>query len=262
MHKVLLVLLAGLAGSTAGAAEWQSRPDWAAYFEAAGVPGTIAVLDERSGQRWAHDPARAAQRFLPASTFKVPHALFALEAGVVRDEFQVFSWDGTQHAIAAWNGDQDLRSSMRHSVVWLYQVFARALGEDREREYLARAGYGNGDVSGGLEVFWLEGGLAISATEQVAFLRRLYRNELPFAREHQRLVKDVMIAGAGPDWILRAKTGWGARVDPQVGWWVGWVERPEGAVFFALNIEIQGASDLPKRESIARDVLRSIGALP
>ena len=30
----------------------------------------------------------AQKRFMPASTFKVPHALFALDAGV-RDEFQV-----------------------------------------------------------------------------------------------------------------------------------------------------------------------------
>ena len=55
--------------------------------------------------------------------------------------------------------------------------------------------------------------------EQVDFLRKLYRNELPFKVEHQRLVKDIMIVEAGRDWILRAKTGWQARVEPQIGWW-------------------------------------------
>jgi beta-lactamase class D len=49
----------------------------------------------------------------------------------------------------------------------------------------------------------------------------------------------------------------------QIGWWVGWVERPEGAVFFALNIDMpRGAEDTPKRQSIGRAVLREIGALP
>jgi len=96
----------------------------------------------------------------------------------------------------------------------------------------------------------------------VTFLRQLYRNELPFRVEHQRLVKGVMIVEAGRDWILRAKTGWQARVEPQVGWWVGWVERPEGPVFFALNIDMpHGADDLSKREGVARKVLGSIGAL-
>ena len=40
--------------------------------------------------------------------------------------------------------------------------------------------------------------------EQVDFLK-LYRNELPFKVEHQRLVKDIMIVEAGRDWILEGK---------------------------------------------------------
>ncbi len=245
------------------AQEWQPREEWADVFDAAGVTGTIVVMDERSGSWQVHNPARATERFIPASTFKIPHALFALDAGVVTDEFQVFRWDGTQHEIASWNQDQDLRASMRNSAVWVYQLIAEQIGEPAERRYLERIGYGNADPSGALVSFWLDGKLAISATEQVAFLRRLYRNELPFQLSDQRLVKDVIVVEAGRDWILRAKTGWGARADPQVGWWVGWVERTEGAVFFALNIEMpNAAADLSKRESIAREILRSIQALP
>ncbi len=152
---------------------------------------------------------------------------------------------------------------MRNSTVWVYQALARRLGEAREREYLGRLHYGNADPSGGIDRFWLDGALRISAVEQIDFLRKLYRNSLPFTVEHQRLVKDLMIIEAGRDWILRAKTGWGARMTPQVGWWVGWVERADGAVFFALNIDMpRGGEDAPKREAIARAVLRSLGALP
>ena len=99
---------------------------------------------------------------------------------------------------------------------------------------------------------WLDGALRISAMEQVDFLRKLYRNELPFKVEHQRLVKDIMIVEAGRDWILRAKTGWQARVEPQIGWWVGWVETPTGAVIFALNIDLPGGmKDAPKRRRLS-----------
>lgn len=267
-----VLLLVGLAmpcsaseTNAAQAGAWQARADWGQYFRDAGVDGTIVVVDERpsSAARWVHGEGRARQRLLPASTFKVPHALFALDAGVIRDEFEVFRWDGVKRDIESWNGDQDLRSSMRNSVVWVYQRIARDIGEERERRYLENIDYGNADPSGGIDRFWLEGGLAISAVEQVRFLQRLYRNELPFRVEHQRLVKDVMIVEAGRDWILRAKTGWQARRDPQVGWWVGWVERPAGPVFFALNISMpNGSADLPKREGIARAILRSIDALP
>lgn len=241
-------------------ARGEERPQWAAFFKDHQATGTIVVEDARDGgiSSGTHDAARAEKRFSPASTFKIPHALFALDAGAVRDEFQVFKWDGVKRPIESWNKDHDLRSSMRNSVVWVYQKFAADIGLEREKGYLERIGYGNTDVTGG-EPFWVEGNLAVSAREQIAFLRRLYRNELPFKVEHQRLVKDIIIVEAGRDWILRAKTGWSG----PIGWWVGWVERPDGPVFFALNIDTPGRmEDLPKREAIVRGVLRSIKVLP
>jgi beta-lactamase class D len=94
--------------------------------------------------------------------------------------------------------------------------------------------------------------------EQVVFLQKLYRNALPFRVEHQRLVKDLMVKQATSDWLLRGKTGW----EGSYGWWVGWVETPEGAVFFVLNIDTpRRLEDLPKRERIARAVLQTMGLL-
>jgi beta-lactamase class D len=245
------------------AQDWQERPEWAVVFREAGVPGTIAVADERTHRLMVHDEARSRARYTPASTFKIPHALFALDAGLVRDEFQVIAWDGVQRQFPSWNRDQDLRSSIRASTVWVYQSFARRLGERRERQYLRRIDYGNADASGNVERFWLDGTLRISAREQVRFLQRLYRNELPFAVEHQRLVKDLLIVEAGRNWILRAKSGWAFDLEPQIGWYAGWVEWPEGPVFFALNIDMPGqADDVPKREALVRAMLRSMQALP
>ena len=248
---------------TAQCQDFKEQPDWARFFAKAGVRGTIAIVDERDGHAWVFQKDRAGERFIPASTFKIPHALFALDAGIVRDEFQVFRWDSVRRSVDAWNRDQTLRSSMRHSTVWVYQDFARRIGEKRERSYLKRIQYGNEDPSGGVDRFWLDGPLRISACEQIAFLQKLYRNALPFKIEHQRLVKDIMVNEAGKDWILRAKTGWGSQKDRDIGWWVGWVEQPEGAVFFALNIDMpNGGGDAPKREAVARTILRSIQALP
>lgn len=238
----------------------QERPDWSAYFSDLDAHGTIVVVDARAKQEvtFVHDPARASRRYTPASTFKIPHSLFALDAGILRDEFQVIPWDGVKRSIDGWNEGQNLRSAMRVSALWVYEQFAAKLGDKREGEYLQKIGYGNA-VATGAKPFWVDGDLAISANEQIAFLRRLYRNELPFRVEHQRLVKDVMINEAGREWILRAKTGWSGKV----GWWVGWVEWPTGPVFFALNIDTPNRmSDLAKRQEITKRILRSIKALP
>ncbi len=254
-------LLPVLVSPLLAAAEPAERPEWGTFFKDAGVEGTIVIADERAGEKpvWVFNVERARKRFSPASTFKIPHSLFALDAGVIRDEFQVFKWDGKKRDIEAWNQDQTLRQAMRNSTVWVYQEIAGQIGIPRETEYLRRAGYGNQDASGGTEGFWLDGNLAISAEEQVEFLRKLYQNKLPFRVEDQRLVKDVMIVEARKDYILRAKTGW----EGKFGWWVGWVEWKEGPVFFALNIDTpRRMEDLPKREGITRGILRSLKALP
>ncbi|MGJ8657914.1 MAG: class D beta-lactamase [Akkermansiaceae bacterium] len=236
------------------------REDWGVFFKKFEVEGTMVVTDERDKDTKlsAYNLDRAKVGFLPASTFKIPHSLFALDTGIVRDEFQVLSWDGVKRFNSEWNRDQNLKSSMRHSVVWVYEDFAKKIGEKDESNYLAKIGYGNGKPTGKAP-FWIKGDLKISAIEQINFLQKLYRNQLPFKIEHQRLVKDIMIAEADKDRILRAKSGWTGKL----AWWVGWVETPTGAVFFAANIDTPNKkADFKKRELLPRAILKSIGALP
>nr|WP_227657756.1 class D beta-lactamase [Candidatus Magnetaquicoccus inordinatus] len=230
-------------------------------FSAFSATGTMQINDLRPNRQseWIHDRQRASTRFSPASTYKIPHTLFALQAGIIDNEFQIFTWDGVARDFPGWNQNQTLLSSLRYSVVWVYQQIARQLGKERTKEYLQAIAYGNADPDPNQESYWLEGNLAISASEQIHFLQRLYYNDLPFALAHQRLVKDLLLLEAGKEWRLRGKTGWSGTI----GWWVGWVERLDGPIFFALNIDTpQRLADLPKREALGRRVLCLLQALP
>jgi beta-lactamase class D len=241
--------------------ETQERKDWGHYFKEFEAQGTIVVVDQRSSESntMVYNGERADQRYSPASTFKIPHALFALDASILRDEFQVFTWDGIERSYAPHNQDQTLRSAMRHSAVWVFSLLAQEIGADNAQQYLNKINYGNTKLGIDVSTYWLDGSLQISAQEQIDFLMDLYANKLPFHVDDQRLVKDVMINEAGSNWILRAKTGWTG----QMGWWVGWVEWPEGPVFFALNIDTPNRlDDLHKRKDITKNILRSIKALP
>ena len=250
---------------TAAAPNEISQTEWGEVFARQDARGTLVVLDQRtpSAQRQVYNTQRAAVRYSPASTFKIPHTLIALDRKVVSDEFTRFAWDGVNRGNPLWNREQDLRSAMRNSVVWVFQDLARRIGAPAERDALARLDYGNRSVGQRIDDFWLDGSLRISAHEQVDFLERLYRNALPYPLADQRLVKDLMLVDAGRDHILRAKTGWFSRHGESIGWWVGWIERPDGPVFFALNIDMPaGIPDAPKREAIVRQILHGIGALP
>jgi beta-lactamase class D len=243
-------------------ANWTERADFARYFAATGTVGTLLIYDLRQDRTLVHNSERARTRFTPASTFKIPNSLIGLETGAVRDaDGEVFKWDGVTRQIAPWNRDHTLRSAIRDSVVPVYQEIARRIGPERMRDYVARIGYGNNDIGDVIDRFWLQGPLAISAEEQIGFLTRLYRDDLPFSGRTLALVKDIMVVEAGIDYTIRAKTGWDGHVTPNIGWWVGWVERGADVIFFALNMDMSAPSHLAARMEIVRAILRDLDYL-
>jgi beta-lactamase class D len=242
-------------------------------FAQAGTTGTFVLLDTATGAVRTCDTARAAERFLPASTFKIPNALHALESGLLADEHVVLKWDGVDRGLPQWNRDADLERGMRDSVVWFYQALARGTGAAAMQAHVDKLEYGNRDLSGGLDRFWLDGGLRISAAEQVVFLDALRRRALPLSRRSQDIVARILERERGAGYVWRGKTGLaiplakdGADLDlaapPGVGWLVGWVERPEGDVVYALNLAAKAGQPIALRAELARRLLAANGVLP
>src|SRR3977135_4644506 len=117
---------------------------------------------------------------LPASTFKIPNSLIALETGVVVDpDKDVFKGDGVTRPIEAGNKDHTMRSAIAASAVPVYQEIARRIGEERMQKYVDLLDYGNRDIGGGLHQFWLTGNMRIDPIQQVDFVDRLRRGGLP-----------------------------------------------------------------------------------
>ena len=93
---------------------------------------------------------------MPASTFKIPHALIALQTGVVTDPDAMVLWDGIRMWSPAWERPHSLATAIRDSVVWFFQRTAVAIGRDRLHESLKSMRYGNTEVAGELTTFWLD----------------------------------------------------------------------------------------------------------
>jgi beta-lactamase class D len=180
---------------------------------------------------------RCEQRVSPCSTFKVPHTLAAVDAGAVDDK-TVFKWDGMHRGFEAWNRDQTLHAAMQNSVVWCYQDIARRMGAVREQCYLDLFAYGNQDMSGGLEQFWLMSSLKISPAEQVDFLARLYGGRLPVSLQSMEVTRRVLVLERGDHYVLSGKTGSGVRDGTLINnWFVGHVATGSGAWVFATNLQ-------------------------
>jgi beta-lactamase class D len=240
------------------------RESLAKRFLDAGTVGTFVGYKIDDYLIIASDKNRSGEGKLPASTFKIANSLIALETGVVQDpDKDVFKWDGVTRPIEAWNKDHTLRSAMAASVLPVYQEIARRIGETRMRTYVEMLDYGNRDIGGGIDQFWLTGNLRIDPVQQIDFIDRLRRGTLPISKRSQDLVRDILPVTKVGDAIIRAKSGLvGAKGDePSFGWMVGWAEKGSAQTVFALNMDCNEPRLVPERMVLTQTCLKDIGAI-
>src|ERR1700745_2992952 len=239
------------------------RTDLARHFTDAGTSGTFVAYDVDGYTLFTSDHDRSAEPKLPASTYKIPNSLIALETGVVQDpDKDVFKWDGVQRSIEAWNKDHTMRTAIAASAVPVYQEIARRIGQGRMQKYVDLFEYGNRTIGAGIDQFWLTGDLRIDPVQQVDFVDRLRRGVLPVSKRSQDLVRDILPITKVGDAVIRAKSGLlGAeRGQSSLGWMVGWAEKGAAQTVFALNMDCTEPRHIADRMTLAQACLSDIGA--
>lgn len=200
--------------------------------------GTGIILDLNSSERQVFG-TRADEQLSPCSTFKILNSMIALDTKVVKDENEILLWDKKVREYPAWNKDHSMRSAISVSAVWFYQEMAKRIGTVRMQEMLTKVNYGNSDISHSLTTFWLgDGSLKISANEQIDFLAKLMRNQLPFTTHSINVLKDIITLEKQPQYTLAGKTG----SSENLGWFIGFIEENHSTKVFAFNIKGDGAS--------------------
>ncbi len=244
------------------------RESLAKHFADEGTAGTFVGYKTEDYLIIASDADRSGQPMLPASTFKIPNSLIALESSVVGDpDKDIFKWDGVTRPIEAWNRDHTLRSAIAASAVPVYQEIARRIGQERMQKYVDLFEYGNRDIGGGIDQFWLTGNLRIDAVQQVDFVDRLRRGVLPVSKRSQDLVRDILPVTKVGEATIRAKSGLlGAEIGkPSLGWMVGWAEKGQGKdsqqTVFALNMDCRDPHHIADRMKLTQQCLSDIGAI-
>lgn len=240
----LLALLASTAAAPLAAAE-PARRECVVIEE-------VVIEELGSTPPYVSDPQECALATAPASTFKLPHALIALATGVVEDPLATVPWDGQKRAFPSWNRDHSLDSAIKDSVVPFFQRTAGLIGRERMKEGLAQLGYAADTFEGELTTFWLNGDLAVTPKEQVDFLRRLFRGELPIEPRHAEALKaafrmpegqlrnasgthDFVLALPRP-LVVHAKTGNTSANGENLSWLVGEIETQGRRYVFASRV--------------------------
>jgi beta-lactamase class D len=247
---------------TVGFDRAETRQDLGVFFD--GIHGAFVLYDQNGKSYTRYNAERCAERFLPASTYKIMNSLIGLETGVIPDENYVIRWNGTKYDIPSWNQDHSMKTAIQNSVVWYYQELARRVGKQKMQKYVNAVGYGNDNISGNIDTFWLDGELRISANEQVEFLKRLYKGTLPFSSRTISIVKSILVLEKTEAYQLSGKTGSVQRIKPHIGWFVGYLKTKNNVYFFATNFETissDGFASGAGAQKMTMSILRSLGLL-
>lgn len=242
------------------------REDFQKIIDSTGLSGSILILDPQSDIYYSNDFKRCSTGFIPASTFKIPNSIIALETGVAKDDSTVYKWDGKKKFLPQWEKDLILKDAFQFSCVPCYQQIAREIGTQRMKEYLKKFDYGNMIVdSSNIDSFWLEGDSKISQMQQIDFLKKLYTLEIPVSERTSDLMKRIMIIDENDSYKLSGKTGWAVRGENNLGWFVGYVETNGNVYYFATNVEPKENFEMEKfagiRSKITLQAFRNSGFL-
>lgn len=229
------------------------------------------VVADASDGRIVQQEGHCADRYTPASTFKIPLGLMGFDAGVLQDEHAP-SWP-FQLGYADWGGDEwrkpaDPSRWIKFSIVWYSQQIVTRLGQARFQKYTSAFGYGNQDVSNkpggknGAQGAWIMSSLRISPLEQIEFLRSLVNRQLPVSAHAFDMTERIFkVDGAADGWQFWGKTGTGSPGengtydrDRAYGWFVGWARKDGRQLVFARLIQDEQAMS-PAAGMRARDQL-------
>lgn len=256
MKKLLIFLLSLISWHV-----WADDQAIGEVFKKHQTTGTIVVQSYKDGTTYVWNTKRSEQRFASASTFKIFNTLIAIDEGAVDPANGQFIWDGTAHEFPDWNKNQSLSMAYKASCVWCYQKLAEQIGAAKYLHHLRQAQYGEITLPFEGTSFWLDGSLKVSAVEQIRFVRKIYQRDLPYKESSYDALESIMQTDSPPAYRLYAKTGWARRVNPEIGWYVGYIVTPSDVWFFAMNLNIKSPLDLPLRQRITLETLQAKGII-
>lgn len=253
------ILILGLIFQT-GFSQKSTEIDFKKHFDKYGVDGCFVLYNQSDNEYIRYNSNLCDSGYIPASTFKIPNSLIALEEGVIKDTTQIVKWDGHEWPNKSWNQDQTLKTAMKYSCIWVYFKFSEQIGIDKYYKYVNSFDYGNKDLTGPPTRFWLAGLFRISANQQIDFLRKVYNYKLPVSKKSIDIVKEIIVLEQSDTYKLSGKTGGGLITDKDyIMWLVGYIEKDNKPYFYAMNFKSNDFSKTNQaRYEITKDILREL----
>ncbi|MEO9144415.1 MAG: penicillin-binding transpeptidase domain-containing protein [Ginsengibacter sp.] len=206
--------------------------DLKVYFDSSNVEGSFALLNNQLGKITVYNMKMDTLRVSPATSFKILNSLIGVQTGKITDENMIIKTDSSE------TKPLTLKEAFRKSSVPYFQAVAREIGKDTMRFWIDSIGYGNKNITGSVDSFWLNNKLKISPDEQLGFVSKLYFDQLPFQKYAQQMVRDVMLQEDNTLYKYSYATGAGLdEMGNPIGWVTGWIEENRHVYFFVTLLK-------------------------
>ena len=233
------------------------------YFDSAKVSGTFGLFDNEQSHFTIYNlPRFRDSAYPPAATFHILLSLVGIQTGIIKDDSAVIHPDMEISNRQESGNDPTLKQAFQNSSVKAFGVLARRIGKDTLKRWIDSLGYGNKDMHGTVDSFWLDNHLTITPDEELGLVKKLYFSQLPFFQRSQKMVCQMMLMESNANYLLSYVAGDAVKKDGNsIGWIVGWIEENKHPYFFVLNLESANPQDdsMDTGMPILKKILRQMG---
>lgn len=189
----------------------------------------------------------------PNSTFKIPLSIMGFDKNLLTDASHP-SWEfkkeylrnGVQEWMPKqWQENVTPKLWLQYSVVWYSERLVEKIGLDEINTYLEKFSYGNKNFNGltsdkeKLLIPWIDSSLEITAYQQLEFMKKFLKNELPVAKHAIEKTKEILqLEHNDTKSRLYGKSGAGYLENRIAhGWFIGWLEKDNKQYIFISQIK-------------------------
>lgn len=225
------------------------------YFDSAHVDGSFSFLNNQIGDIVVYNMKLDTERLSAGTSFKILNTLIGVQTGKIVNENTVMKDSSVDTSVT-------LKEAFNNSNTAFFQSLARKIGADTMKSWIDKISYGNKNITGPVDSFWMNNHLKISPDEQLGLMSRIYFEQLPFQKYAQQMVESLMLQEDNTLYKLSYTTGTG--IDEKnnfFAWTLGWVEENRHIYFFVTYIKSPEKNQDLKTTGIhiSKSILKEMG---
>lgn len=229
------------------------------YFKSRSINGAIIIVNEDDTYFASNRETEGMKETPPSNLFHLFAYLMIYDKNIHKKESLYLKWDSVNRYFfnetrKEWNKDTDLDTAFKEHNDWYFQTYLNDFTKEEIEQKLKVIGYTNKKWNDEIPYYWQFGGMLITANQQIKFLKKLFKKELPFSVESQEKLLQLLKINQNPSIKLYGLDAFTVYNGERIDWFTGVLEKEGKHYFFSTrtyhNIETDMNENYPKEKFV------------